>query len=91
MLGLTEENHENPHGSRSLSRDLNPKPPEYEAGLNHSARSFGNIDYDDDDDNNNNNNNNNECHGRVVSTSALYLEGLGLKSRTGSQLSRQFS
>jgi hypothetical protein len=29
----TEENHETPQDSRSPFRDLNPIPPEYEAGL----------------------------------------------------------
>jgi hypothetical protein len=29
----TEENHEKPQGSRSLGRNLNPGPPEYEAGV----------------------------------------------------------
>jgi hypothetical protein len=32
--GETEENHENlSHNSRSPGRDLNPGPPEYEAGV----------------------------------------------------------
>jgi len=36
LLGETDENHK-PQDARSVSRDLNPRPPEYEAGVASTA------------------------------------------------------